>query len=103
MMLYLCQILLFASGETVAYEGAVPIFVDVKEDTFNICPDSLVKAIQKVKEEGKLIPRAVVTVDLFGQPADYRRIKDIAKEYGLFIIEDAAQGFGGRLGWKEGM
>ncbi len=90
----------FASGETVAYEGAVPIFVDVKEDTFNICPDSLVKAIQKVKEEGKLIPRAVVTVDLFGQPANYRIIKDIAKEYGLFIIEDAAQGFGGALDGK---
>ncbi len=87
----------FASGETVAYEGAVPIFVDVREDTFNLCPDSLLRAIQKVKEEGRLTPRAIVTVDLFGQPADYNRIKEIAEEHGLAIIEDAAQGFGGAI------
>ncbi len=90
----------FASGETVAYEGAVPIFVDVREDTLNICSDSFEKAIWKVKKEGKLIPRAVVTVDLFGQPADYSRIKEIAKEYGLAVIEDAAQGFGGAIDGK---
>lgn len=90
----------FASGETVAYEGAVPVFVDVEEDTFNMSPDSLEKAVLKVREEGKLVPRAIVAVDLFGQPADYLRLRSIAKEYGLLVIEDGAQGFGGRIGAK---
>lgn len=90
----------FASGETVAYEGAVPVFVDVEEDTFNMSPDSLEKAVRKVREEGKLVPRAIVAVDLFGQPADYLRLRSIAKEYGLLVIEDGAQGFGGRIGEK---
>lgn len=87
----------FASGETVAYEGATPIFVDVEEDTFNISPASLEKAIKKVLEEGKLIPKAVVAVDLFGQPADYINIREIADRYGLYLLEDGAQGFGGRI------
>lgn len=90
----------FASGETVAYEGAVPVFVDVEEDTFNMSPDSLEKAVRKIREEGKLVPRAIVAVDLFGQPADYLRLRSIAKEYGLLVIEDGAQGFGGRIGEK---
>ena len=90
----------FASGETVAYEGAVPVFVDVEEDTFNMSPDSLGKAVRKVKEEGRLIPRAIVAVDLFGQPADYSQICSIAEEYDLLILEDGAQGFGGRIGGK---
>lgn len=87
----------FASGETVAYEGATPIFVDVEEDTFNISPASLEKAIKKVLEEGKLIPKAVIAVDLFGQPADYINIREIADRYGLYLLEDGAQGFGGRI------
>lgn len=88
----------FASGETVAYEGAVPIFVDVEEDTFNMSPKSLEQAIQAVLEEGKLRPRVIVAVDLFGQPADYEKIREIADRYGLFILEDGAQGFGGQIG-----
>ncbi|MCR2049081.1 DegT/DnrJ/EryC1/StrS family aminotransferase [Acetatifactor muris] len=88
----------FASGETPAYEGAVPIFVDVEEDTFNMSPSSLEEAILQVKGEGKLTPRVIVAVDLFGQPADYPEIRQIAEKYNLFILEDGAQGFGGRIG-----
>ena len=91
----------FASGETVAYEGAVPVFVDVEEDTFNMSPDSLKKAVRKVKEEGKLVPRAILAVDLFGQPADYSQLRSIAKEYELLILEDGAQGCGGQIGKKK--
>lgn len=88
----------FASGETPAYEGAVPVFVDVEEDTFNMSPASLEDAILRVKREGRLRPRAIVAVDLFGQPADYPRIRQIAEEYGLLVLEDGAQGFGGGIG-----
>lgn len=88
----------FASGETPAYRGAVPIFVDVEKDTFNISPTSLEHAIIKVKEEGKLNPKVIIAVDLFGQPADYPEIKKIAEKYNLLILEDGAQGFGGRIG-----
>lgn len=91
----------FASGEVAAFEQAMPIFVDVEKDTFNISPSSLEKAIQKVKEEGKLIPRVVVVVDLFGQPANFPEIVRIAKQYGLLILEDGAQGFGGRIGSRK--
>lgn len=88
----------FASGETVAFEGATPIFVDVEENTFNMDPKSLKQAIEVVKEEGKLTPKVIVAVDLFGQPADFSEIRNIANEYGLLILEDAAQGFGGKIG-----
>ncbi|MFW5632242.1 MAG: DegT/DnrJ/EryC1/StrS family aminotransferase, partial [Acetivibrio ethanolgignens] len=87
----------FASGETVAYEGATPIFVDVEEDSFNMSPTSLEQAIEAVLKEGKLTPRVIVAVDLFGQPADYVAIRKLADKYGLYILEDGAQGFGGRL------
>lgn len=88
----------FASGETPAYEGATPVFVDVEEDTFNMSPTSLEEAVLKIKEEGKLRPRVIVAVDLFGQPADYTRIRQIAEKYDLLILEDGAQGFGGQIG-----
>lgn len=87
----------FSSGECPAYEGATPVFVDVYEDTFNMSAESLEKAIIKVKEEGELIPKVIIAVDLFGQPADYEKIRFIADKYNLKILEDAAQGFGGRL------
>lgn len=87
----------FASGEIVAFEGATPIFVDVDEDTFNISVESLENAILEVRKEGKLVPKAIVAVDLFGQPADYVEIKKIAKKYNLLLLEDAAQGFGGEI------
>ena len=88
----------FSTAETVAELGATNIFVDVDMDTFNICPKALEAAIEKVIAEGKLIPKAIVTVDLFGQPADYTALSAIAEKYGLILIEDGAQGFGGRIG-----
>ena len=90
----------FASGEIVSFAGATPIFVDVCKDTYNIDPDKLEKAIVKAKAEGKYKLRAVVAVDLFGLPADYDRIKEICKKYDLLLLEDGAQGFGGKLGGK---
>ena len=87
----------FASAEVVAFEGATPIFVDVDERSFNIDPDKLEQAICAVEQEGKLRPRAVVAVDLFGQPADYHRIEEICRRHNLLLLEDGAQGFGGML------
>lgn len=87
----------FASAETIAAEGATPVFVDVLEDTFNLDPDDLDKAISEVIADGILKPKAVVAVDLFGLPADFRRIRSISDRYGLFILEDGAQGFGGSI------
>ena len=87
----------FASAEAVAFEEATPVFVDVNPRTFNMDPAKLEEAIRKVLAEGRLVPRAVVTVDLFGLPADYDAILPIAKKYGLKVLEDGAQGFGGEL------
>jgi len=83
-----------ASAEVVALVGASPVFVDVLEDTYNIDPASLEAAIALVKREGKLRARAVMPVDLFGQPADYRALEPIAKREGLKMLCDTAQAFG---------
>jgi len=90
----------FATGEVVSLENATPIFVDVDEKTFNIDPEKLEKKINKVMREGKLKPRVIITVDLFGCPADYVKIKAIAKKYDLLLLEDGAQGFGGSIKGK---
>lgn len=87
----------FASAETVASLGATPVFIDVDENTYNISAASLEEAIKKVLEENKLIPKVVVTVDLFGLPADYTEIRKITDRYQLKILEDGAQGFGGSI------
>ena len=73
----------FASGEIVSHCGATPIFVDVDLDTFNIDCNSLENAIKKVIEEGKLTPKVVIAVDLFGLPADFDKVRTIADKYGL--------------------
>lgn len=91
----------FSSGETAAFVHAVPIFVDVDKDTFNISPEKLEASIKKVLQEGKLKPKVIVAVDLFGLPADYESIKVIAEKYNLLILEDGAQGFGGSIGGKK--
>ena len=91
----------FATAEVPAFLGATPIFVDVDENTFNMDPDSLEKAIESVKKEGILNPKVVIPVDLFGLPADYDRIIPIAKKYNLLVLEDAAQGFGGSIRGKK--
>lgn len=74
------------------------MFVDVDRETFNIDSVKLENAIQRTIAEGKFTPRVIITVDLFGLPANYPEIERIAKKYGLKVLEDGAQGFGGRIG-----
>ena len=87
----------FSSAEVVSLEGATPVFVDVSPDTFNISVESLRSAYDRVVSEGKLRPRVVVAVDLFGLPADYPSLRQFCDEYHLLILEDGAQGFGGSI------
>ncbi len=90
----------FSSGECPADEGATPIYVDVDQHTFNLDPVKLEDAIKKVIAAGKYKPKAVVAVDLFGLPADYPAIRTVCEKYGLLLMEDAAQGFGGSINGK---
>ena len=87
----------FSSGECPAGEGATCIFVDVDKNTYNMDPIKLEEAIIKVQADGKYRAKAVVAVDLFGQPADYDSIRPICDKYGLWLMEDGAQGFGGEI------
>jgi dTDP-4-amino-4,6-dideoxygalactose transaminase len=89
-----------ASAEVVALAGAVPVFVDVLPDTFNMDPVSLEAALALVKKDGALTPKAVMPVDLFGQPADYRSLAPIARREGLKLLCDTAQSFGGVMDGK---
>jgi dTDP-4-amino-4,6-dideoxygalactose transaminase len=82
-----------ATAEVVALVQATPVFVDVREDTFNIDPDSVDAAIATARRLG-LRPAGVIAVDLFGQPADYRSLEGIAEKYGMWVLADAAQSFG---------
>lgn len=91
----------FSTGEIVSFVGATPVFVDVDEDTFNIDTLKLEKAIEKVIAEGKLSPKVVIPVDLFGLPADYEEIEKIAEKYDIKILADTAQGFGGSIKGKK--
>lgn len=86
-----------ASAEVVALVGATPVFVDVREDTYNMCPRSLESAIALVHEEGRLHPRVVMPVDLFGQPADYRALEPVVAREKLLMLCDTAQAFGATL------
>lgn len=90
----------FSSGEIVSHAGATPVFVDVDLDTFNISVEALEQAVGKVIAEGKLAPKAVVAVDLFGLPADFSGVRKVADKYGLKVLEDGAQGFGGNIAGK---
>jgi UDP-2-acetamido-2-deoxy-ribo-hexuluronate aminotransferase len=85
----------FATAEVIAQLGATPVFVDIDPETYNIDPKQLALKIAAVKAEGKLIARGIIPVDLFGLPADYDPIMALAEKEGLFVLEDAAQGFGG--------
>ncbi len=82
-----------ATGEAVALTGATPVFVDVDAASFNIDSASLKRGIATARKLG-LKPRAVIPVDLFGQSADHDAIEAVASEEGLFVLDDAAQGFG---------
>ena len=90
----------FASAEVISLEGATPVFVDVDADTFNMDVKSLKEAVENTVLEGKLTPKVIITVDLFGLPANYPEIREIADNYGLRILEDGAQGFGGEINGK---
>lgn len=90
----------FASAETIRLAGATPVFID-SDETYLMDPDKLEEAIQKTITEGKLRPRGIMTVDLFGLPCDYPRIEAIAQKYDLFLLTDDAQAFGGTLDGKQ--
>lgn len=89
-----------ATAEVVQLLGATPVFVDIDPKSYNISPDLLDQAIAEVIEAGELNPKAIIPVDLFGLPADYAAIEAIGQKYGVKILEDAAQGFGGQIGDK---
>jgi dTDP-4-amino-4,6-dideoxygalactose transaminase len=93
----------FATAEVISLVGATPYFVDIDPKTYNVCPQSLASAIKDVKESKQGNPRAVIAVDLFGLPANYIDLETLCKANQLFLIEDAAQGFGGAInGQKAG-
>lgn len=84
-----------ASASCVSLVGATPVFVDIDLNTFNMSPVALKEAIERVKKEEKLNPKAIIPVDLFGIPYDVDTINTIAEANNLLVLEDAAQGFGG--------
>ncbi len=90
----------FASAGSASILGATPILVDIDLHTFNMSSEALEEQIKRVIAEGKLTPKVIVPVDLFGQPADYNKILPIAEKYGLKVLEDGAQGFGGSINGK---
>lgn len=83
-----------ATPEVVPWTGATPVFVDIDAKTYTMDPEHLIATIEATISEGKLIPKVIIGVCLFGQPADYKRLKEIADHYGLKLIADSAQGFG---------
>ncbi|MEO9968787.1 MAG: DegT/DnrJ/EryC1/StrS family aminotransferase [Hyphomonadaceae bacterium] len=89
-----------ASANAVLLAGATPVFVDIDPETFNICPADLERRVKQVAKQRNLRAKAVMPVDLYGLPADYEAIGAVADKYGLQIISDAAQSFGGKVGNK---
>lgn len=90
----------FASVNCAMLRGAVPVLVDIDARTFNMSPEALEAAVVRTLAEGRLRPRVIIPVDLFGQPAEHAAIQRIAEKYGLLVLEDAAQGFGGSIGGR---
>lgn len=84
-----------ATAEAILLANATPVFVDVDENSFNIDVAHLQKKISDVKSAGTLVPKVILPVDLFGQPADYSSINRIAKQENMFVLADAAQAYGG--------
>ena len=91
----------FASAEVIAMQGATPIFVDVDKDTYNMDVVDLESKIVQTIKAGKLTPRVIIAVDLFGLPANFMAIRQVAEKHELYVLEDGAQGFGGRIGDKK--
>lgn len=83
-----------ASAECVATVGATPIFVDSDPDTYNMDVNDLKRAIAEVKQAGKLNPKVIIPVDIFGSPCDYDSILQIAKENNLKVLSDSCQSYG---------
>jgi len=83
-----------SSTEPAKMFGAASVFCDITPDTYTICSESLERQIKAVLAEGKLTPKAVVAVDILGNPCDYDAIIPVCEKYGLFLIEDGAQSFG---------
>ena len=90
----------FATAEAVELVGAHTVFADIDPATFNIDPAAVEAAIRRTREDGRYALKAVISVDLFGLPADYPRLEPLCREHGLALIADAAQGFGGEIGGK---
>ena len=88
------DITFIASTEPAKMLGATSVFCDILPDTYNICPESLERQIKAVLAEGKLTPKAVIAVDILGNPCDYDVLIPLCEKYGLILIEDAAQSFG---------
>ncbi len=86
-----------ATAEAVAWLGAVPVFVDVDEATYTVDPAGLDTGLAAAAAAG-LRPRALIAVDLFGQPADYPPVEAFCDRHGLALLCDAAQSFGARHG-----
>ncbi|MEO0398465.1 MAG: DegT/DnrJ/EryC1/StrS aminotransferase family protein [Pseudomonadota bacterium] len=89
-----------ATSEPVPLLGATPVFVDIRPDTYNIDIDKLEEAIDAVEAEGQLKPKTIIAVCLFGQAAEYPQLAAIAKQRGLTLIADSAQGFGATINGK---
>ena len=93
-----------ATAEVIQLLGATPVFVDIDPKTFNIDPNALHQAISGLKQNPKtaaLKPKGIIPVDLFGQPADYDAINALARQHNIFVLEDAAQSFGGTYKGKK--
>ena len=89
-----------ATAEVVALLGATPVFADVDEVTFNIDAASAERAVAAARANG-LVPRMIIAVDLFGLPADFKAINALAQSQNLFVLDDAAQGFGGEVAGRK--
>lgn len=89
-----------ATAEVVELLGATPVFTDVEADSFNICSEALAAQIDRINKESDLTAKGVIAVDLFGLPANYDSINDLAAQHNLFVIADAAQSYGGSLNQK---
>ncbi len=90
-----------ATAEVIRLAGAVPIFVDIDPNTFNISAEGLEKAVKQVAAIGNLFPKAIIPVDLFGLPCDYDEINSVASRYGLIVVADCAQSFGSEYKGKK--
>ena len=95
-----CQSITFsASANPIAYQGAIPVFIDSENETWNMDPVLLRKALQEARKKNEL-PKAIIPVHLYGMPAKMNEIIEIAYEYGVPVIEDAAEALGSKLNDK---